>query len=133
MFPHTITIYNKYLDAGTEKWAPPRMIVGVLWQAAYGANYRKTGQADADAVTLIIPKTCRQAAGYVPPEAWRMLPDKTGKWTLAKGDIIVKGACNIVIQRSSKELASLDDTAVITKADHKDFGGNMAHWEVGAK
>lgn len=133
MFPHTFTVYNKYLEAGAEKWAPPMVITGVLWQAAYGANYRKTGQSDTDILTLIIPKVIPAAASYVPPEAWRALPDKTGKWTLAKGDIIVKGICDIVIQRSSKELAGQDDTAVITKVDFKDFGGSMAHWEVGAK
>lgn len=129
MFPHDITIYNKYKDGATEKWQRTTLS-GIYWNSIKGAVMRKTGVASADSLQLIIPMSI---AGYKPPKEWLALANKTGCWTLQSGDAVIKGSISYDIVRSSKELEQFDDVRLITSVDTKDFGGDMSHWEVSAK
>lgn len=130
MLNDVITIYNKYVDIGIEKWQRT-VLQGVFWNAIKGAVTRKTGVQNVDSVQIIIPKSAR--AGYFSPKAWAALADKTGAWTLQPGDTIVKGALDVEITKSPKELQAYDDVLTITSVDAKTFGGDMAHWEVSGR
>lgn len=130
MFPHTVTVYNKYKDGTAEKWQRT-IIPGVYWNAIKGAVMRKTGVASADGLQLIIPFTAK--AGYVAPKAWAEMTDHTGKWTLQSGDTVILGDIDYEVTRASSELKSFDNCIAITSVDIKDFGGGMAHWEVSGK
>lgn len=131
MFPHTVTLYNKYLDGGTEHWQR-RVIAGVFWNSRQGEQRRKHNAEAVDGVQLLIP--CRYApSGYLKPQAWAALSQKSGFWTLAPGDTIVLGLWNQEIVRSTSELAALDDVRLITSVDERAFGSTMAHWEVSGK
>ncbi len=133
MFAHTVTVYNKYTENGTEKWQRT-VLKGVFWHSIKGAIARKTGVTSVDSLQLIIPMLAKASrAAYSPPKEWAGLADKSGFWTLQSGDIVVKGVITKDIERSSKELQGLDDVLTITSVDTKDFGGDMAHWEVSAK
>ena len=130
MFPHTITIYNRYRAGGQEK-AQRTVLSGVYWNSIKGAVTRKTGNAAADGVQLIIPCSI---GGYVKPKKFADLSDKTGKWTLGSGDVIILGEIDYIPAKSVSELRNLyDDVLLITSVDTKDFGGGMAHWEVSGK
>ena len=122
MFPDTVTVYNKYVDGGTEKWKRT-VLRGVYWNEIEGAILRKTGAASRCSVVVIIPRR----AGYQKPKAWEQ--DRAG-WTLKPGDTVVRGAVATEIQRSIGKELDLDDVRTITAVDGKDFGGGMAHWEV---
>ena len=128
MFPHVVTVYNKYKDGTVEKWQRT-VLKGVFWNSIKGAVVRKTGVTSADSLQLIIPKR----NGYLPPKEWLALTDKTGHWTLQSGDTVVKGNITYDIERSTKELEQFDDVRLITSVDYHDCGGDMAHWEVSAK
>ena len=84
-------------------------------------------------------------ANYVKPKAWLALVSKTGKWTLAEGDMIVKGTVTDEIHPAvvsppsaaftvSNLKAKYDDVLAITSVDTFDMGSMaLRHWEVGAK
>jgi len=132
MFNDTVTVYNKYVENGAEKWQ--RVVLkGVYWNAVRGALMRKTGASSTDSVVVIIPKSIDSAKSYAPQKEFAALTDKSGRWTLSPGDTVVKGNQLHEIERSTSELSALDDVMIVTSADYKDFGGNMAHWEVSGK
>lgn len=111
MFPHSVTIYSPDGD----QWAR-RVVKGVLWEESAGRVYRNTGQTPEDTVTIYLPD--RHAGGAV----------------IKKGDRLIKGAVTYDIQERVSELNKAGyDVMTVTRVDHRDFGGGMAHWEVGAK
>lgn len=130
MFPHTVTVYNKYKDGTTEKWQRT-VLYGVLWDAVKGATVRRTGVTSADSLQLIIPMAGRR--GYRPPKEWAGLTDKSGFWTLQSGDMVALGALEYEIVKSSSELRDFDHVLTITSVDTKNFGGPLRHWEVSAR
>ena len=130
MFNDVITTYNKYVDAGVEKWQRA-VLRGVFWNAIRGATFRKTGVQTVDSVQIIIPMSVK--VGYYKPKAWAALADKAGYWTLQPGDTVVKGALDVEIVKSVKELQAYDDVLTITSVDTKDFGAGMSHFEVSGK
>lgn len=129
MFPHTVTVYNKFTDAGSEKWKRT-VLSGVFWDSSKGAVNRKTGVTSADGLLLIIPMSIK---GYVKPKAWTALSDKTGFWTLQSSDTVILGSISYEVVKSSKELQQFDDVLTINNVDTKGFGGDMAHFEVSGK
>lgn len=132
MFNDTCTVYNKYVDSGIEKWQRT-VLTGVFWDSVRGSNFRKTGVENADSVTILIPGFVTVDRKYVSPKSWQALTGKSSSWTLQPGDTIVKGNISYEVVKSSKELEQFDDCLKITKADNKNFGSGMDHWEVGAK
>lgn len=125
MFPDTITLYNRYVDGGMEKWQRT-VLTGVYWNAVKGAVLRRTGAESADSVVILIPKR----TGYQKPIAWQS--ERKG-WTLQPGDTVVKGEITVEISRSISKELNMDDVLTITNVDDKDFGGGMAHWEVSGR
>lgn len=132
MFNDVCTIYNKYVDAGIEKWHRT-VLTGVFWDSLRGANFRKTGLDSADSVNILIPYDVMSTKAYLSPKVWLSADNKSNFWTLQPGDTILKGNITYNIVKSSKELDQFDDCFKITKADYKGYGSSMDHWEVGAK
>ncbi len=132
MFNDTVTVFNKYKNGSAEMWQRT-VLVGVYWNAIKGAVMRKTGVSSADSVVIIIPKNIVTERKYENPVAFAELSDKSQNWTLSSGDYIVKGAVDYEIEKSIKGLNAFDDVCRISSVDFKDFGGNMAHFEVSAK
>lgn len=132
MFNDVCTIYNKYIDNGVEKWQRT-VLKGVFWDNVKGANFRKTGLENVDSVNILIPEFVEVSRGYMKPKLWDALEDKSNHWTIQPGDTVLRGEVTYGVVRSSKELEAYDDSYKITKADYKDFGSDMDHWEVGAK
>jgi hypothetical protein len=129
MFPHTVTVYNKYIESGTEKWQRT-VLTGVFWDGSKGAVIRKTGVASADGLRLIIPMSRK---GYIKPKKWEALANKSGAWTLQEGDTVILGNIEHEVVRSSSELLGFDDVLSITNVDTRNYGGGMSHWEVTGK
>lgn len=152
MFPHTVTIYNvaTEIDKATLKDVTVNHITvlkGVLLDETKAANVRASGLESADSADLYIPFNVNAVDGvtgekkqYLSPAEFWKLSDKTGYWTLAisskKQDVdgstfFVKG--NVVEPDMTVQDINLkyDNVFNITKVDEKDFGGGMAHWEVG--
>jgi hypothetical protein len=129
------TVYNKYVDPVTRAEAYQRApIVAVMWENRKAANVIRSGLLAADSVAVYVP--CSLGTNYLKPVAWNALAVKTGKWTLAVGDIIVKGlvADEITTNFTVTALkAKYDDVVVIKSVDTMDQGSQaMHHWQVGA-
>jgi hypothetical protein len=140
-----MTIYNKYVDPSTrsEKWQRTQ-ILAVAWENRKAANVRAMGGAlAADQASVYIP--FERGANYEQPRAWLALVDKSDKWTLKEGDIIVKGLVadeihDAVVDPPSAAFtvtmlkAKYDDVLTISSVDTRDMGSlNMQHWQIGAR
>lgn len=147
MFPHVVTLYNEVVEIDQNTMTENSVnhitvLRGVLMEASKAKNVNESGLQDADAVNLYIPFSVDAHDGitgsprkYVGPvEFWRT-EDKSGIWTLSVGEqsTVVKGEAVHENWSSQKLEAMYDDVYNITKVDAKDFGGDMAHWEVGCK
>jgi hypothetical protein len=131
MFNDACTIYNKYTENKIEKWQRTAL-TGVFWDGVRGSNFRKTGVENADSVFILIPHKIKANKQFLPPQEW-LNSEKNKYWTLQPGDTIIKGNITYEVVKSSKELEQFGECYKITKIDDRAFGGDMAHWEVGAK
>lgn len=129
----SITIYNKHIVAGVETYQRTQ-ILEVEWENRKAANVIKSGLLAADQATIFIPFA--RGTNYLTPKVWLALTVKTGKWTLAAGDYIVKGlvADEIITGFTMTSLkAKYDDVLQVKSVDTKDMGStNMRHWQIGA-
>lgn len=87
----TITMYNYFTDVETGYDTCKRLqIDGVSTFVQTQVNVSKEGLAAASVYTIRIPETS-VFAQYVTPKQFLELSDKTGYFTLSKGDKIVLG------------------------------------------
>lgn len=91
----TITVFNARVDPGTggKAWVPT-VIAGAGWYAtdATTVDGARGGLVAADRVTVRIPEDA-DAGGkaYVDPVAYAGAESVEGVWTLANGDVVVRG------------------------------------------
>lgn len=145
MFPHVVTVYNTYVETDPSTFEETTVnhitvLRGVLLDASKGSNVSKSGLEGADAVNLYIPVSVEAVDGvtgqkkrYIGPiEFWRA-DDKSDLWTLSvsRDSFFIKGEAVHPDWTVQTTEAAYDDVYSITKVDFKDFGGGMAHWEVG--
>nr|DAO89015.1 MAG TPA: hypothetical protein [Caudoviricetes sp.] len=145
MFPHVVTVYNTYVETDPstlEETTANHITVlrGVLLDASKGSNVTKSGLEKADAVNLYIPFSVEAVDGvtgiqrkYVGPVEFWKADDKSDLWTLsvARDSFFIKGEAIHPDWTVQTIEAAYDGVYDITKVDEKDFGGEMAHWEVG--
>ena len=103
----TVTIYNKYTDKLTDVVSWYRHVVtDCFWQLT-GTEVRM-GETllDSKAITCRIPKDLQ----FMEKQNWIQLPNDqmSDYFTLAQGDIIVKGECNDEIDEYVKGHRSTD-------------------------
>jgi hypothetical protein len=127
MFPHTITLYNKYESDDYTSGYQRTVLTDVLFIVSKGTNVDTTGLKDADAVRITIPFDGH--TDYLSPIAWDA--NKIGHWTLKEGDIVVKGVVSDEDIDPETLKAKYNDVYQITTIDMFDFGG-LQHWKVGA-
>jgi hypothetical protein len=128
-----MTLYNKYIASGSEKYQRT-VIPAVAWENRKAANVIQSGLLAADSVVVYVPLA--MGADYLKPNAWNALTIKTGKWTLAIGDVLVKGTVTdeIITGFTMTDLkAKYDDAVTVHSVDTMDIGSlAMRHWQIGA-
>ena len=83
----SITIYNRYEDSDHVVTWYKTVIENCFWKEV-GANLMIGDTSiDSDSIICRIPKDDR----YLPKHEWDSLEDKSGKFTIGKEDIIVRG------------------------------------------
>ena len=134
----SMTLYNKISDTTYQR----TVLSAVEWENRKAVNGMKSGALATNTARVFISMGI---ANYVKPKAWLALVSKTGKWTLAEGDMIVKGTVTDEIHPAvvsppsaaftvSNLKAKYDDVLAITSVDTFDMGSMaLRHWEVGAK
>lgn len=127
MFTDTVTIYNRYMENGRERWQR-HVLDGVNWTDTVGSTVRKTGVVPSPSTSLVIPKAA--LVGYVPPVEFSALEDKSGKWTVAPKDTVAFGAVDVEISTTpSKDLAGVEQVRQVLNVDGL-LHGRLAHLEV---
>lgn len=129
-----ITIYNQYIVSRAEVYQ-----LTVISDVAF--EYRDAldpRNLRGDSARVFIPNA--RGTAYLDPIAWLALVTKTGKWTIAVGDVIVKGSVSDVIQSTPTVFTMTDlrkkyeHVYTITAVARWDQGtARMNHWEVGLK
>lgn len=143
----TLTIYNRVIDPTTQRISWYRTVVNnCFWKATNDLyNMGRYGmstvgiQLEIKGIICRIPKDKR----FVDKRAWKELTDKTGKFTLANGDIIILGKVDDEIdeytagQRSTDFIAKYKEydacLEVDTYVDNVQTGVGLEHYRVVGK
>lgn len=103
----TLTIYNKYTDSQTQVVTWFKNIVTDCFWKLQGSTV-KVGEVELDSKSIIcrIPKDNR----FLEKQQWIQLPSEemANYFTLAPGDIIVKGECEDIIDEYTSGHRSSD-------------------------
>lgn len=122
----TITVYNYTQDPETGyDMAHRTQIDGVSAFCETKVTVDKDGLMSADLFTVRIP----EISGYATPKEFETLEDKTGRFTLSKGDKIVIGAAYDENPRPGDLEKKYDSVLTITGVtDNR--GKREPHWKV---
>lgn len=146
MFPHVVTVYSVYTETDLSTFEDVAVnhitiLRGVLFDASKGRNVTRSGLESADAVNLYIPFSVEAVDGvtgakreYVDSLTFWRMDNRSGYWTLSvknENCFVVKGEAVHPDWSVQKIEATYSDVYDISKVDVKDFGGEMAHFEVG--
>lgn len=140
----SITLYNRYVVSGAEKYQRTQITIPsgncVEWENRKASNVVASGLLTADSAVIYIPFAL--GANHLDPHAWQALTVKTGFWTLAVGDVIVKGLVadeihDAVVSPPSTAFtmtnlkSKYDDVITVKSVDTFDMGSaSLRHWKV---
>ena len=126
-----ITLYNYFLDPETGYDTCKRTYIqGVSAFVQTQVNVSKDGFASASVYTIRITEEAPRKA-YVTPKEFEELPDKTGYFTLKKGDKIVLGYASEEVQTPAALESTYGNDQVMTitgVTDNRDK--REPHWKV---
>ena len=109
----TITIYNKFIDPTTQRVSWYRTVVeNCFWKNVNGVYYKGKLEVEVKQIICRIP----QNENYVNKREWKELQNKSERFTLANGDIIVLGEVDDTIDEYT---AGMHSTDLLTK--YKEF------------
>lgn len=129
------TLYMK-TPAGYERVILQR----VFWDGSNRKTFLKTGLANANAVTIFVPRgVWAEGREFVETKKFEAFPSEEAHrfFTFHPGDYIVKGICHYRYSETHpiRELiGKFDNVHVITSVDYHDQGSrHMWHWEIAGK
>lgn len=126
-----ITIYNhKYnKDTRLDEWKKT-IIYGVHF---YVDNKVSVGDGclnSADIYKIRIPEDAEYEGTYIAPEGYADLSSASGYWTIQEDDIVVRGICNIEIEKPADLKESHIKYCKVNSWSDNRFGG-LPHWRIG--
>ena len=120
----TITVINRKYNAttGLDDWIPT-VITGASWYSKLTATVTSDGLKAADTATVRIPESADTGGrAYLSPAAYKAAVSVSGAYTLAKGDLIVRGVVSVKDGQSLTpadiQAASDDCLTIISVADN---------------
>ena len=135
------TLYNAVTEKGTGRMIYYRTIIpAVHWEDRRASGGSGTSHPSANSVSVFIPFSAEDfmSADYAKSEDYAKMREAgiTHIWTLAPGDLLLKGTVQDEIgeNMSIKEFMSRHrETVTIQAIDTVDYGSYaMRHWEVTA-
>ena len=131
----TITVFNARVDpdAGGNVWTPT-VIAGASWflTDASTVDATKGGLVAANKATIRIPEGANTGGKtYADPLSYANAESVAGLWTLANGDVIVKGDASATANPTPTKLkaAYADCVTVLGVTDNR-RAPNAPHWRV---
>ncbi|MBO4543881.1 MAG: hypothetical protein J5725_11965 [Bacteroidales bacterium] len=132
-----ITVYNRYTDATTRYQVYiPTVISNVHWFGTNKTNPTNDGLVSAKEYIIRIPiEADFSNNSYASPKEYEKLTTKTGYFTLAEGDIIVKGKVVETGQNAKPAYlhSNYDDVVTIISVTDSRTAPNAPHWRVVCK
>lgn len=131
----TITVINRRLDPATgyDEWIPT-VITGASWYSKQVASVTQDGLRTADTAAVRIPVDADTSERtYMTPKAYKAAESVSGAFTLARGDLIVRGA---VTTPTTGRLTPADiqqtyeDSFTITSVSDNTRRPHGPHWKV---
>ena len=131
----TITVINRKYNAATgyDEWIPT-VITGASWYSKLAASVTQAGLKTADTATVRIPVGAdTQGRTYKSPAAYKAAVSVSGAWTLARGDLIVRGTVTAAAGQSltpADITAKHDDAYTIIGVTDNTRRPREPHWKV---
>ena len=131
----TITVINRRYNKTTHRddWNPT-VITGASWYSKQIAAVTQNGLKAADTATVRIPVGADTGGKtYMPPAAYKAAESVSDAFTLARGDLIVRGAVETTQGQSltpANVTAAYDDCYTITSATDNTRRPKAPHWKV---
>lgn len=128
----TITVYNSYVDPTTRfNVYIPTVIRGVSWFGSLKAKATEHGLVSANEYSLRIPFSSDFGGKqFLPPKEYQALEDKSGYFTLAKGDTIVRGDHSEIGTKPAKLSEKYDDVITVVSVTGNGRTPFAQHWRV---
>lgn len=126
MYPHPITIVNRLEGHRGVIELYPTIMPKAHYQDLTGVKLGNTEQITNTSGYVQVPYEIK---GYTPPNVWKELADKTGKWTIQENDFVLKGEHDLsgATSASLKELGA----RVVERYEFVDYGISIPwHWGV---
>lgn len=134
MFPHTITIFNKYEDNNRVKYSKA-VLAGVQFVLDEVSSRKNTGDSADDKVTCYIPSYVKSDKTFVDSFAFENDDsiDKNTTYTLSKGDLIGFGDISLDGLSINEYKNSRGSLYEITGITDYNLGSSLDHKIVVAK
>ena len=131
----TITVINRKYNTSTglDDWKPT-VITGASWYSKLAASVTQAGLKTADTATVRIPVGAdAQSRTYMTPAAYKAAESVSDAFTLARGDLIVRGTVTVTEGQSltpADITASYDDAYTIIGVTDNTRRPREPHWKV---
>lgn len=131
----TITVINRKFNptTGLDDWNPT-VITGASWHGKQVASVTQAGLKSADTASVRIPVGAdTQGRTYMTPKAYAAAESVSGAFTLAHGDLIVRGTVSVTQGQSltpAAVTAAYDDAYTIISTTDNTRRPRGAHWKV---
>ena len=134
MFPHTITIFNKYEDNNRVKYSKA-VLTGVQFVLDEVSSRKNTGDSSDDKVTCYIPSSVKSDKSFIDSFVFENdeSVDKDTTYTLSKGDLIGLGVIDLDGLTINDYRNSRGSLYEITAISDYQFGSNLDNKVVVAK
>ena len=133
MFPHVVSVLNKYEDDLGDAVYKVTKLSGVLYVESMSTSKALTGSDNKDNKKCTIPFSAdTNGKQFLPPVEYNKLSEteRGSYWTLRKDDIIVHG--DVIENDITLKFvnSNYDKKLIISFVDTFDFG-SLRHWLVG--
>ena len=134
MFPHTITIFNKYEDNNRVKYSKA-VLTGVQFVLDEVSSRKNTGDSSDDKVTCYIPSSVKSDKSFIDSFAFENDEsiDRDTSYTLSKGDLIGFGDVSLDGLSINEYKNSRGSLYEITGITDYNFGSSLDHKVIVAK
>lgn len=125
IFPHTVTVYNKYnLSDTSEVWCR-NVIVGVMCDINVGISARTEGSVPKDKCNLIIPNTAVSKKAFLMPKEWATKTEAERQniyYTLDEKTLLILGDVTLTNIDISTVCKTTDNCFIISDVVNNNFG-----------
>lgn len=128
-----ITLYNRKYNKNTRLDGWQRTVIyGVHFYVDNKVSVGDGGLNSADVYKIRIPEDAECNREYISEDKYASLEDTSKHWTIQEDDIIVRGVCDINIEKPADLKVLHKKYCKVTSWADNRFGG-LPHWRIGGE